>query len=318
MRPKPKKSGKPLPQRVLFMCFGLCVAAAAVLFSRDAMDTSRIRVTSTDALSRYFQEIDYGPKVLRVGQAQVPRLVVADIPQDWADGLSVDKRKSLFFRSLLPMVLIANEEILSDRERLLALQKRVAAEEPVPDRERAWFEDLAERYGMAPEDREDAVALTSDAIRLILPRVDVIPPSLALAQAAVESAYGTSRFASEGNALYGQWHLGWGLVPGEQRTELGDWRIKAFDTPLGSVRAYMRNLNTNRAYAPFRQLRAKARASSEVPRGAPLAAGLLAYSEKGQAYVSLLRSLIARNGLSATDTARLRAMHAIRITTGPL
>lgn len=318
MRPKPKKQEKPLLQRVVFMCLGLCVAAAAVLFSREAVDTSRIRVTSTDALSRYFQEIDYGPKVLRVGQAQVPRLIVTDIPQNWADGLTVATRKSLFFRSLLPMVLIANREIRNDRGRLLDLQKRVTAGEPVSDRDREWFEELAKRYGMAPDDLDDPVVLTSNSIRSILLRVDVIPPSLALAQAAVESAYGTSRFASEGNALYGQWHLGRGLVPGQQRTELGDWRIKAFDTPLGSVRAYMRNLNTNRAYAPFRRLRAQARAANEVPRGAPLAAGLLAYSEKGQAYVSLLRSLIARNGLSATDTARLRDMHTVRITTGPL
>lgn len=305
-------------KRILFMCFGLCVAGAAVLFSRDALDTSRIRVTSPDALSSYLQEIDYGPKALQVGRAEVPRLVVTDIPDNWAEGLTVDRRKSLFFRSLLPMVLMANEEIRSDRARLLDLETSVSDDNPAPKQEQAWFQELAERYGMASDSPDDPVPVTSKTIKSLLVRVDVVPPSLALAQAAVESAYGTSRFASEGNALYGQWHLGRGLVPGQQRTELGDWRIKSFDTPLGSIRAYMRNLNTNRAYAPFRQLRAQARAANQIPRGAPLAGGLLAYSEKGQAYVSLLRSLIARNGLSATDNARLRDMHTVRITTGPL
>lgn len=306
------------PNRVLFMCFSLCVAGAAVLFTQDALDTSRVRVTSPDALSSYFEEIDYGPKVLQVGRAEVPRLVVANIPENWADGLTVDKRKSLFFRGLLPMVLIANEEIRSDRARLLELEKRISGGNPASARDQAWLRELAERYGMIPDDAEKPLPVTSKSIRSVLIRVDVVPASLALAQGAVESAYGTSRFASEGNALYGQWHLGRGLVPGQQRTELGDWRIKAFDTPLGSIRAYMRNLNTNRAYAPFRQMRAQARAANERPRGAPLAGGLLAYSEKGQDYVNLLRSLIARNGLSATDTARLRDMHTVRITTGPL
>ena len=105
--------------------------------------------------------------------------------------------------------------------------------------------------------------------------------------------------------------------PRNQRTELGDYRIADFKTPTDSIRAYMQNLNTNAAYRPFRNLRAAARAKNETLRGAPLAGGLLAYSEKGQAYVSLVRSLIARNGLSATDSAPEKSRHK-RITTGPL
>lgn len=314
---KPKTTASP-KRRIVFMCLGVFVAGTAILFSRDALDTGRVRVSSAEALSSYFQEIDYGPQALRSGQAKIPRLIISDIPTGWAEGLTVDRKKSLFFRSLLPMVLLANEEIRVDRSKLSELRKKLSRNTPNTKAERAWFAEISQRYRVTKASDDVSVPVTKEAIDALLLRVDVVPPSLALAQGAVESAYATSRFAVEGNALFGQWRFGDGLVPGEQRTQLGDYRIADFKTPLGSVRAYMRNLNSNRAYSAFRNQRAQMRTVQEPPRGAPLAAGLLSYSEKGEAYVSLIRSLIARNGLSETDGAKLRDMPTVRITTGPL
>ena len=130
--------------------------------------------------------------------------------------------------------------------------------------------------------------------------------SLVLAQAANESGWGTSRFAGEGNALFGQWSFGGsGMLPEAQRESLGDYRVAAFESPLLSVIAYMRNLNTHRSYARLRALRAAARVAGDTPRGMELAAGLDRYSERGQEYVDEIRSMIEYNGLEDTDDTYL-------------
>lgn len=316
MENNPKSQSVWPRRRVLTLLFGLAVALIAVVFTRGLLDSSRVRLTSPQELSAYFQSIGYTSNRLRAGNALVPRLVVSDIPADWSAGLTVDRKKSLFFRALLPMVLMVNEEILRERKRLQDIAATLAESRALSSDDRKWLRKLATRYGVPIKLREQN--LNPDSLAPLLRRVDIVPPSLALAQAAVESAYGSSRFAVEGNALFGQWHLGKGLVPEKQRSELGDYRVASFESLRDSIRAYMRNLNTNAAYRPFRDLRAAARRNKEKLRGAPLADGLLAYSEKGPAYVKLVRSLIARNGLSATDSADLEDHATIRIVTGPL
>lgn len=300
--------------RVFLAGFTVVVAVVAVLFTRSVMDSSRVRVSSPQELSSYFDEIGYPASVLNTGKAKIPNLTVASVPAGWADGLTVDQKKSLFFRALLPMVLTANAEIKRDRTRLLKINQKLSVKNDVASGDADWVQMKAKAYGLK---------LTPDlpnpqTLAALLQRVGVIPPSLVLAQGAVESAYGSSRFAVEGNALFGQWKFGDGLIPGEQRSKLGDYRIAVFDTLLDSIRAYMLNLNRHAAYKSFRNLRANARQGGKIPRGAALAAGLLAYSEKGQDYVILIRSIIARNGLSASDGAKLRDMPTVRIVMGPL
>lgn len=317
----PLKNTKKLPEGspkkpIGLAILGLAIAAGAVFFARDSLDSSRLRMTSPQELSAYFDEVGYTSKLLRTGNTEVPRFVMSSVPKDWAEGLTVDRKKSLFFRALLPMVLMVNDEILRDRDRLLGIRTDLISGKSLSQSDLSWFEKLSEQYGMPVKDPKNAPDLTT--VGNLLQNVDAIPPSLALAQAAVESAYGSSRFAVEGNALFGQWRYGKGLTPKNQRTELGDYRIADFETPKDSIRAYMQNLNTNRAYRTFRDLRSATRAQNDNLRGAPLAGGLLAYSEKGQEYVSLLRSLIARNGLSATDNAYLKDHAPKRIVTGPL
>lgn len=308
-------SYKKMPKRRIGLAIlGFAVAVAAIVFARESLDSSRLRITSPQELSAYFDQVGYTAKSLRAGNAEVPRFVMSRVPEDWAAGLSVDHKKSIFFRALLPMVLMANEKILHDRNRLSGFRAVLSSQKSLDSEDLGWLKKVSARYGLPLEDATVSIG----AINTLLRRVDVVPPSLALAQSAVESAYASSRFAVEANALFGQWRYGKGLVPEGQRRELGDYRIADFKTPMGSIRAYMRNLNSHAAYRPFRNLRAAARAKNEKLRGATLAGGLLAYSEKGQAYVDLVRSLIARNGLSAADSARLQDHQLKRIITGPL
>ena len=145
-------------------------------------------------------------------------------------------------------------------------------------------------------------------------RVDVVPPSLSLAQAASESGWGTSRFAAEGNSLFGQWTWGKGLKPAEQRTsKLGDYRVAAFDSTGQAAFSYALNLNTAPAYRDLRLKRAELRRQNLRMSGTVLADTLAKYSERGQAYVNDLKALIRTNRLDAADDASLRHMAVIHI-----
>jgi len=156
--------------------------------------------------------------------------------------------------------------------------------------------------------------LDGDAFAELLMRVDVVPPSLSLAQAANESGWGTSRFAAQGNSLFGQWTWGKGLKPAEQRTsEFGDQRIAAFDSTAQAAYSYALNLNTERAYRDLRLKRAALRRKSLRISGTVLAETLLNYSERGQAYVDDLKALIRENRLDDADNAYLRHMAVIQI-----
>jgi Bax protein len=137
-------------------------------------------------------------------------------------------------------------------------------------------------------------------------RVDTIPPSLALAQVAEESGWGTWRFAAEGNALFGKWTWGGkGMTPSQQRSETGDYRLAAYETPLESVIAYMVNLNSNDAYRELRARRAELRRRGTKVTGWELASTLARYSERGAAYVESLHALMKTNTLGPADDAVL-------------
>jgi Bax protein len=145
-------------------------------------------------------------------------------------------------------------------------------------------------------------------------RADIVPVSLSLAQAASESGWGTSRFAAEGNSLFGQWSWGKGLKPTEQRAEdLGDHRVAAFGSTGQAAYAYARNLNTQEAYRDFRLKRADLRRRNLRVSGEVLVETLIRYSERGQAYVEDLKTIIRQNRLADADDAYLRDMAVIRI-----
>ena len=162
------------------------------------------------------------------------------------------------------------------------------------------------------KDEEDVAKIASadewrEVIAEALYKLDVIPAGLALGQAAYESGYGTSRFAVEGNALFGQWTFGGeGLVPEQQRKSLGDHRIASFEWPFDSVRGYFLNLSSHPAYEALRRIRADLKKAGKPVTSFALADGLVSYSERGQEYVDELKGIIRVNKLEVADDAAFR------------
>ena len=228
------------------------------------------------------------------GNAGVPRVFMTSIPQDMSDIRETAEKKALFFKTVLPLVLKVNESLRADRARLISI-RRILDEGKKPSAvDRLWLAMMSERYNVA---RDDITAL--------LVKVDVIPPSMALAQAAAESGWGTSRFTREGNALFGQWTFASGHLVPEDRDDGKEHMIRRFSNLLESVSGYARNLNTNRAYREFRALRTKLRKSGKPLDGRVLMGKLHRYSERGVDYVNEIRSLISFNKLHRLDDARL-------------
>jgi uncharacterized FlgJ-related protein len=262
-----------------------------------------------------FDRLGYTQKAWQAGIREIPRVYLEDVPDTWrersARELSVADKKKLFFRIIAPIVLRINELILEDRARAKKLTERLAQGQSVGPDDQAWLTGLAVKYKVlgTTSDRLD-----SDAFPELLLRVDMVPPSLSLAQAASESGWGTSRFAAQGNSLFGQWTWGKGLKPAEQRaSKLGDYRIADFDSTAQAAYAYALNLNTGGAYRDLRLKRADLRRQSLRISGTVLADTLLNYSERGQAYVDDLKGLIRQNRLDDADDAYLRQMTVIRI-----
>ena len=253
-------------------------------------------VAPSDAaeLKGAIKRADFRLAAIREGEAEVPRLYVAALPPDLPDIDEVETRKQVFLGSVLPLVLLANEELRQRRARLLDIVSRIEAGDEVSITDQAWLDALAEHYELEHGD--------FSGLKL---RVDEIPPSLALAQAIVESGWGTSRFALEGNALFGQrtWSdEALAIVPERNRSV----RVKAFIDLMDSVRAYMHNLNTHGAYVELRSERARLAAAGQGPGGAQLVHGLESYAEI-DGYVEKLQALMRHNRLADLDDAELRS-----------
>jgi uncharacterized FlgJ-related protein len=269
-----------------------------------------------------FDRLGYTQKAWQSGIHEIPRVYLADVPDTWrersAKDLSPQDKKRLFFRVFAPLVLRINELILEDRVRANELTERLAQGQSVTPDDQVWLTELAVKYKVLESTSEQ---LDRNAFAELLMRVDIIPPSLALAQAATESGWGTSRFAEQGNALFGQWAWGKGLKPTEQRTsEVGDQRIAAFGSTAQATYSYALNINTEHAYRDFRLKRAVLRRQKQRISGPVLAETLLHYSERGQRYVDDLKALMRQNQLDDVDDAYLRHMAVIHIVppgTGP-
>jgi Bax protein len=191
------------------------------------------------------------------------------------------------------LVAVENARIRDQRERLLDLRTSLRRGQGLADGQRRWLQGLAERYRVPLPDRPAPADLSP-----LLRRVDTIPAGLVLAQAAIESNWGRSRFARQGKNLFGLWCFrpGCGLVP--RRREAGkSHEVAAFTTLQAGIRQYLLNLNRHPAYRSLRQLRAEARRQGRKPRPATLAAGLEDYSQRGQAYVHDIRAIIRQNDL---------------------
>ena len=248
-------------------------------------------------------------------QLTVPHIMITAIHPSWkeyAAQLTVPVKKELFYRLMAPLVMHANMMVSGFREELLKAQKDFEADGQVTEEGLVVIRRAAMLLpDMEPEDVEAIEAdheQMANMLEALLYRVDIVPAGLALGQAAYESGYGTSRFATEGNSLFGQWtYKGDGIKPKEQRTATkGNYGIKAFDWPFDSVRGYFINLMSHPAYEDFRRMRAELRAAGKPMDSLVLADGLLRYSERGQDYVDSLKGIIRVNKLYRADTAVFR------------
>lgn len=231
---------------------------------------------------------------VRAGTAQVPRTFLAGLPETALKDAESAARKDIFLRTILPLVLRSNEAIRDDRTRLMDLSERHDSGEALRRKDRAWLSRLAVRYG------EESADLTT-----LARRVDVIPPALALAQAAVESGWGTSRFAREGNALFGLRSFGGasGLVP-KERDGTTNFAVRRYNGLADSVRVYMHTLNTHRAYREFRGARAALRAQGRAAAAKDLLPALGGYAEN-PGYIGLLSKVMRGGRFREFDRAAL-------------
>lgn len=231
-----------------------------------------------------------------ISEISEPEPAVSELP-DFESFVDTQARKQAFFNFLTSFVESENNNILKKRALLEPMWQVASSGQRLSDVEYMTMLDIAEQY------RLDAAELSEhQVLQELMQRVDIIPTSLVLAQAANESAWGMSRFAREGNNIFGQWcfDAGCGLVPARRGVN-ATHEVKAFGSIGESVNSYFLNLNTNNSYQDLREMRAQMRDQDRALDSMVLARGLTRYSQRGMAYVSELQDIIRVNRLGALD-----------------
>ncbi|WP_168195138.1 glucosaminidase domain-containing protein [Shewanella sp. SNU WT4] len=237
------------------------------------------------AMNEYFTQLNY--QLPLASSNLVPPILTKNLPEN-ARGLSTSKADVGFIQLILPSVIAVNDQLLLVRQALVDLQQR--AGDYTPD-EQAWLQKLAQHYGLQQVD-----------IKQLLNHVNSLPIGMVLAQAIDESGWGRSRFARQGDAIFGE-HLprGW---PHYISTDHGRIKLAAYNTVYQGVAAYMYNINTQVSYAELRRLRAEYSARGGAT-GYQLVDGLQHYSIRGWHYVNDLKALIRHHHLDSYNKAKL-------------
>ena len=291
------------------------VLSVSFLSIAHAGDLPEIRIiSSVQEMVTLYEQADYWGELEPEKILQVPPILAVATVKQWrqeAAEMTVEDKKELFYRSLLPLVLYSNNAIIEERKNLLDIIERHPGLSIGNEADVVWILDLGVRYRLIKVAEGEAPILPKgkplkDFLSNLLNRVDTIPASLALGQGAYESGYGTSRFALAGNSYFGQWtYDGTGMSPKKKRASKGNYGVAAYEWPLDSVRSYMLNLNTHRAYSGLRNKRAQLRKQGKAVSGEALAQTLTSYSERGMEYVKSLTGMMRFNSLDAADDARL-------------
>ena len=256
-----------------------------------------ITVRSTADMERAFEQMGYlWP--LPAG-SPIPRVTIKSFPRDLDEITDVERRKSLFFRALLPSILAENRHLRDLRSRVQTILKNGPAVTGLS--ERRWL------YNMMAVYRVQGDIWQSSIQKRLLRRLDEIPPSLVLAQAANESGWGTSRFALEGNNLFGIWTFqrAKGIIPAARAEDM-QHAVRVYPNIRASIKAYLYTLNIGDAYQDLRILRETMRQANQTLDALVLADGLVNYSQRGSEYVDEVRSIIEGNQLNPLDTAELK------------
>ncbi len=258
------------------------------IFSLNEIENDSVRLNAS-TIKQLFEDTNYTLEDVREKKLVKP-VALTLLPHEIKMIENTKKRKDFFIQIILPLILQENNNIKLDRKRLFSIINKSNNTKL----EKKWLEKKYKQYGIPSKD------LTTLKIRL-----DEIPVSLAIAQAAKETGWGTSRFAQEGNALFGQWTWsGEGLKPKDAEKDEGH-KVMRFNVLQASVRAYQRNLNTHSSYQDFRYARAKLRDQGKNLDSLILVEFLDQYAETGDQYVDVLKKIIKQNSLKDFDDAKL-------------
>jgi len=236
-----------------------------------------------------FADLGYDLQGVRAGQKVKP-IYLTKLPKDLKTLGDTKKKRELFIKIVLPLILDANKQITEDRKKLF----KILGKNFNTVGERVWLNRRFKQYKI--EDR--------DLAKLKM-RMDIIPVSMALAQAANESGWGTSRFALEGNALFGQWTWSKKGISPKNKDPNQNHKILQFQILKASVTAYKNNLNTHNAYKEFREVRAKLRQENKKIIGLDLTQYIKNYAAIGEKYVAIIEDIIVKNSLTDFDNANL-------------
>ena len=258
------------------------------ILSLNELETDTVRLNAS-TIKQLFEDTNYTLKDVRKKKLVKP-VALTLLPAEIKMIENTQKRKEFFIQIILPLILQENNNIRLDRKRLFKIinkNKNTALE-------KKWLQKKYKQYGVSSKD-----------LSVLKIRMDEIPVSLAIAQAAKETGWGTSRFAQEGNALYGQWTWsGEGLKPKDADKDKGH-KVMKFNVLQASVRAYQRNLNTHSSYKNLRQARAELRDKGKPLDSLILVKYLNQYAETGEQYVVVLQKIIKQNNLKDFDDAKL-------------
>jgi len=243
----------------------------------------------TETVLNLFKDVEYDLGKVRT-QKLVKPIYFTQFPRDLDALQSTKLKKETFIKIVLPLIVAENERILEDRNKLMLLAKKKFT----TDLEKQWLRQKLLEYKVKKGDLKE-----------LLVRMDIIPTSIALAQAAKESGWGTSRFALEGNAIFGQWTWsGQGIAPLDRESNKNH-KILKFPILRASVKAYQNNLNTHKSYSKFRQKRSSLRDKNKKIKGLELTETLNNYAQTGSEYTKILNQIIRQNRLTDFEPVKL-------------
>tara|TARA_Y100001958_G_C21233619_1_gene559692 strand:- start:608 stop:1741 length:1134 start_codon:yes stop_codon:yes gene_type:complete len=255
----------------------------------DDVQTDTVRLNAS-TVKELFKDTDYNLDKIRETKLVKP-VKLSLLPKEMKNIQSTKEKKKLFLEIILPLVLEENNRIKLDRRKLFSILNK----NNNSNQEIRWLNKKFKQYGVVKKD-----------LATLKIRMDEIPVSLALAQAAKETGWGTSRFAIEGNALFGQWTWsGEGIKPADVESDQSSHKVMKFKVLKASVRAYQRNLNTHNSYRKFRMARAIMRDNDEKLDSLILADYLDKYAATGKEYTIILKKIIQQNSLRDFDNVKL-------------
>ena len=258
------------------------------VFRFDDLPSDTVRLNAS-TIEQLFKDTNYNLKDVRKNKLVKP-VVLSLLPEEMKMIESSEKRKNLFIQIILPLILEENNRIKLERKKLFSILNKNRNS----NLEKKWLNKKFKQYGVLNKD-----------LSTLKIRMDEIPTSLAIAQAAKETGWGTSRFALEGNALFGQWTWsGEGIKPAGADND-STHKVMKFKILKSSVRAYQRNLNTHPSYKKFRLIRAELRDKEEKIDSLVLVEYLDKYAATGKDYVKILKKIIKQNDLEDFDDVKL-------------